>query len=251
MVSISLWRLRSLGQRCQKLDAPVLTSQQIEAQQQTIVHVARLMLLISALLTLLQYLGSPSSGLTPNTSARYLDCMLISTPALLWPLWSKISTHRERKPFFLDPLRLGSICLLIFISTIFLVGTIRIVLDIPSAQNEYNREQALMQTLLNSGVTRFYSEYWTCNHLIFRSNERLICSNLNGTLQADPGLDRYQPYRDSVREARVTTYVFPQDSPQQQYMDRYLGSISQTTHYTRREFRGYIIYQMAAPLRIP
>jgi hypothetical protein len=242
---ISLWRLRGPRQ----LHPKALTIEQIATRQQKIVSVARLMLLIGALLTLLQYLGSPSSGLTPNTSARYLDCMLISTPALLWPLWSKISSDRARKPFFLDPLRLGSICLLIFIGSIFFVGTIRIVLDIPGAQNEYNRQQALMQTLLNSGVTHFYSEYWTCNRLIFRSNERLICSNLNGRLQADPALDRYQPYRDIVRESRAIVYVFPQGSPQQQHMDSYLQS--KHIHYTRREFKGYVIYQMATPIGIP
>jgi hypothetical protein len=148
-----------------------------------------------------------------------------------------------------------SLGLLLFIGSIYTMGTIRIWLDIPGAQNQYNREQALMQTLLKSGITSFYSEYWTCNHLIFRSNERLICSNLNYGLQADPVLDRYQPYRDSVRRSRTTAYVFPKDSPQQHSMDYYLQSTYKTdshaSHYIRREFKGYVIYQMPAPIGIP
>jgi hypothetical protein len=254
MVGISLRRLWGHRRLLLRSTPPIPTIQLMETREQTIIHMGRLMLLIGAMLTLLQYLLSPAPGLTPNTSARYLECMLISTPAILWPLWSAISLHRDRKLsylhlFRLHLLRLSCFCLLICIGSMFLVGTINILLDIPSAQRVYNREQALMQTLLQAGITHFYSEYWTCNHLIFRSDERLICSNLNGGLGADPVFDRYQPYRHSVRASHTTAYVFPQGSSQQQKMDRYLRS--KHIHYTRRTFQDYVIYQMATPIGLP
>jgi Dolichyl-phosphate-mannose-protein mannosyltransferase len=258
MASISLWRLlgRLLWTRLKRKDSQLLSIiQQMETREQIIIYTARLMLLISAMLTLIQYLLSPSAGLTPNTSARYLEAMLISTPAILWPLWSAIRAYRERKTFSLHCLRFGSFCLMICIVGMFLVGTARILLDVPGAENVYDRDQTLVQTLLSSGITRFYSEYWTCNKLIFQSDERLICSNLNGGLQTDPIFNRYQPYYDSVREANATAYVFPQGSAQQQNMDRYIhatyGTSLPNTHYTRRIFKGFVIYQMKTPVNIP
>ncbi|MEU4781627.1 hypothetical protein, partial [Micromonospora sp. NPDC023633] len=48
----------------------------------------RLALVVAAVATLAVYAASSAAGRTPVESSRYLSCLLISVPALLWPLWS-------------------------------------------------------------------------------------------------------------------------------------------------------------------
>ncbi|WP_434971546.1 hypothetical protein [Micromonospora peucetia] len=48
----------------------------------------RLALVAAAVATLAVYTASSAAGRTPVESSRYLSCLLISVPALLWPLWS-------------------------------------------------------------------------------------------------------------------------------------------------------------------
>lgn len=129
--------------------------------------------------------------------------------------------------------------ILLLIGTTFLVGTINTFADIPRTQATYAKEDALMHDLLRLGATRIYSEYWTCNRIIFASNERIICASLNGRLE--PGFDRYLPYRTMVKEDPHPTYVFPLNSSQATTF----AELHQTdTHYRRYVLDGYVIYQM-------
>jgi len=89
---------------------------------------------------------------------------------------------REKVMFILK----GSI--LLFIGVTFLLGTVRTFQEIPAAQTAYASEDTLVSDLLNNGAKYIYSDYWTCNRLIFHSQEQIICSALTEDLK--PGFNR-------------------------------------------------------------
>src|SRR5207244_4101258 len=123
--------------------------------------------------------------------------------------------------------------------TTFLVGTINTFGDIPRTQAAYAREDALVRELLHLGATHIYSEYWTCNRLIFASNERILCASLNEKLGT--GFDRYLPYRTMVNADPHPTYVFPLHSSQ----TTAFAEIHQyDTRYRQYVVDGYVIYQI-------
>jgi len=209
-----------------------------EERQTTIRQCARLMLLVSAGLTIVSYMLSPVSAIIPDITSRYLICLLIAVPAVLWPLWSgnsrlmALSGWREKA---LLVLKAG---LLVLVATTFLLGTVRTFAGVAVAEAAYNQEGALVQDLLRVGATRIYSEYWTCNRLTFRSQEQIVCSTLDEHLK--PGFDRYLPYRSIVRAAAHPAYVFPLHSQQSLVVQRELLTKGHYRHYV---FEGYDVYQ--------
>ncbi len=210
-----------------------------EERRELILHSNRLMLLVGAGLTLVSYTLSPQSALVPGPTSRYLICLLIATPAILWPLWKGLSilTTRARKrgiPWFI-----ASTAALVFIAMMFVMGTIRTFQDIPTAQATYAQQDTLTRDLLRINATRIYSDYWTCNRIIFQSNEHIICSALKERLQ--PGQDRYKPYHDSVKADGQAAYVFSVGSPQAKTLEKDLAS-QKNGHWQRYVFDGYVVY---------
>jgi len=210
-------------------------------RQDMIRHCCQLMLLVSAGGTLVLYTLSSVSALVPAPTSRYLVCLLVATPATLWPLWNGISTWRTfvgwraSASFFIR----GSLLMLILI--MFILGTFRTFNEISSAQIYYRQQDQLIQKLLSLRATRIYSEYWTCNRLIFQSGEQIICSSLNENLSL--GFDRYLPYRDIVRAAPHPAYVFPLGMQQTRSFDAMLHKNRQLRNaYQRLVFKGYVIY---------
>lgn len=211
-----------------------------EERQQLIYQCSHLMLLGSVAITLVSYASSPKSALTPEITFRYLIIAFVAIPAVLWPLWNgiqwqKLQAHMKTKSAFL--LRGG---LLLLIAAIFLSGIIRTFTEIPAAQAVYQQEDILVQDLIHIGVTRIYSEYWTCNRLTFHSREQIICSVLDDQLQ--PGFDRYMPYRFIVRAASHPTYVFPLGSKQADLLKRQVQASN--AYYRQYIFEGYLVIQM-------
>ena len=210
-----------------------------EKRQTMIRHTARLLLLLSAALTFVLFARSPAAALYPVTSSRYLICLLLALPALLWPLWKglqRLEMPPMRRTWVMLICRVG---ILLLIGTTFLVGTINTFGEIPSTQADYARENALIRNLLHIGATRIYSEYWTCNRLIFASTERVICASLNGNLR--PGFDRYLPYRATLNADPHPTYVFPLNSSQAR---AFAVLHKADARYRRHVLDGYVIYQM-------
>ncbi len=197
---------------------------------------ARLMLLLSALLTTLQFVTSNAAALYPITASRYLFCLLLTSPALLWPLF------RLRRPTQSASTDAGlliiRLVLLTLIATTFLVGTLSTLSEIPAMNTTYRQQETLDSTLLHLGITRLYSEYWTCNRMIFQTREQIICASLNDTL--GQGFNRYKPYLDMVRATPHPAYVFPLTSPQAQSFVHLHGN---DPHYKRFTLVGYVIYQ--------
>ncbi len=211
-----------------------------EDRQRLIYQCSRLMLLVSVGITLLSYVSSPTSVISPEITFRYLIFALIAIPAVLWPLWNclQLRNIQSNKKLNISILLRGGLLLLIFFT--FISGTVRTFVDIPAVQSAYQQEGALVQDLLKIGATRIYSEYWTCNRLTFRSREQIICSVLDD--QLNPGFDRYMPYRFIVRAAPHPTYVFPLESKQADLLKHQM--LSSSVHYREYNFEGYLVYQI-------
>ncbi len=225
----------------------------VEQRQHVIRQAARLMLLVSALLTVLQFVTSNAAALYPLTSSRYLLCLLLALPALLFPLFrlhrskeqdsSQEDGHQPKTVSMGHRLRNAfapalALALLALLATTFLIGTLGTLSEIPGVNVTHTQQVQLDALLLRLGITRIYSEYWTCNRMIFQTRERIICASLNDTL--GQGFDRYLPYRKIVRATPHPAYVFPQSSPQAQY---FALTHSHDPHYRRLLYVGYVIYQ--------
>ncbi len=233
----ALAALRRVRKSRQKEPSDPLT--EAERQQRVRLY-ATLMLLSSGAIWLLLFTLGQAAPITPRGSSRYLICLLLSLPAVLWPLWLGVAHIRERlkggERYARSRFVLSSLALLIIVS-IYLMGTAEVIIGLPADQSEYNRTNAVVQALLNRGLTRFYSDYDTCSVLIFRSDERLLCIVLDNQLQA--GNNRYAPYTIPVSETPHPPYVFPVTSPANQALARKLG---QDSHYQHMLVDGYSIY---------
>ena len=224
------WRGRSLRQ----------AAWSFEERRTMIYQCGRLMLLVSAAGTIVLYAVSPKAAVAPDPTSRYLVCLLVALPAVLWPLWKGLTTVLTVSDWRNRTLSLlgGSVLVLVFV--VYGIGTIRTFQDIPAAQAYYQQQDALVQKLLQLDATRIYSEYWTCNRLIFQSQEQIICSALDG--QLNPGFDRYIPYRTIVRNSPHPAYVFPVGSPQVRTLDARMKSGKIASTYRRLVFENYVIY---------
>jgi len=210
-------------------------------RQDRVRQCCRLMLLVSAGGTIFLYAISPAAAVFPGPTARYLECVLVATPALCWPLWNsgeraKASLQRRTR---LSLFVRRSILFLLLI--LFVMGTFLTFLQVPAAEAAYAQQGRLVQRLLTLHATRIYSEYWTCNRLTFQSEEKIICSTLDERL--NPGFDRYAPYRDIVKASPLPTYIFPLGFQQIAVLDTRMNKDSQfNALYQRQVFEGYVFY---------
>ncbi len=225
------WRARTLSQS----DNMGIERQSIKRQ------CCRLMLLLSAGGTILLYAISPAAAVFPEPTARYLLCVLVATPAVLWPLWNERWLARTLSSWQTTLLLGAKGTILSLLLILFIMGTFLTFMQIPQAQNAYAQQDQLVQRLLALNATRIYSEYWTCNRLTFQSEEKIICSSLDEKLH--PGFDRYTPYTDIVKNSNHPTYVFPQGFQQVTTLDIRMSRDSQFSHiYQRFVFDGYVIF---------
>ena len=244
-----LWKLRLWRRSARELWSS-------KEQQAVRRHFARLVLLGSSAVALLQFVLSPVSAVFP-TNARYLTGLLIATPALIAPLWglshddAALSSGMETQPhpverFATFRMILGR-GLLVLIGVVLLIGTISAFLEIPTVQ-AYNRQQdALIQNLLRINATHIYSDYWTCDRVAFVTREQIICGVINNSLK--PSYNRYPGYYPIVKADPYSAYVFPDGSAQLTAIAR--QAAQSPGHYRRYVFDGYVIYQPVRPGRPP
>jgi hypothetical protein len=171
------------------------------AAQERARQLGRLVLALAALVSVAAYTRSSAAGLTPMESARYLSVLPVSVPAVLWPLWTVWGRLRWLTV-------LGSVVLVGAFGWAT-VGTVRVA--VPAARADARTEWALLDALDAAGIRRLYTEYWTCNRLIFDSAERITCAVVGDDLRA--GWDRYAPYRAALASDPRPWYVFPAGSP--------------------------------------
>jgi uncharacterized membrane protein YqhA len=237
----TIWRSRTRT----SFFSPVWT---FEQRQRMIRECGRLMMLVCALGTLLLYLTSSAVATTPGPTSRYLIGLLISVPTVLWPLWNGLRPlHRvpNAQKIIARAIRFS---LLALVLGMFVSGTYRIFVDdLPVTQITYRQQLELVQHLKSLNAQYVYSEYWTCNNLIFLSNEAIICSSLDEKLHR--GNNRYLSYQSQVEAAPHPTYLFPRSSVQAQTFEQDVKRKMFVLTYQRTYFNGYVIYspQSAAP----
>lgn len=158
----------------------------------------RLSILASAGLTVAAYAASQAPQDAPANRARYLIGLLVATPAVIHPLWRFRWTGR--------PVVLAA-------AAVLALGTVAAFRDAYRADQQAGPE-ALTQALLDRGVTRVYTGYWTCNRLAFASKERIVCAVVDSHPDGlRHGLDRYLPYRATVLADPGAAYVIESGPP--------------------------------------
>ncbi|MEV4538407.1 hypothetical protein AB0J82_31985 [Asanoa sp. NPDC049518] len=197
----------------------------------------QLALVGAALVSLVVYARSNAAGNTPMESGRYLHCLLISTPAVLWPLW----TLRGRVTRWLGAAGLAVVC------AFSLVATGMVVHELPRIAALDDKQVGLLAELDRRGVTAVYSEYWTCNYIAYISSERVRCAVIAADLGS--GFDRYQPYKQAVAEAPTRTFALPTGSAESQAVREYLDSRQVT--YAETVVSGYDILQPSTRVDLP
>jgi hypothetical protein len=194
---------------------------------------ARLALLASAALTLILYMFSPAAAQSPWFSARYLTPLWVALPAVIAPCVMRMSAVSNRALWQWPGFGL--------VGTLFLallLGTVDAFKTTSYVQWVNERQYALAADLERRHTVRIYSDYWTCDRIVFQSRERVICSAVNDHLGA--GLDRYLSYRLMVERSSDPAYVFPVASPQSTAFARRVSRSPQ--RYRLFSVDGYVVY---------
>ncbi|MFC4145822.1 DUF423 domain-containing protein [Micromonospora mangrovi] len=191
----------------------------------------RLALLLGAVGVLAAYTVSSAAGRTPVESARYLSCLAVAIPALLWPLAAALRPRPPRPPATAPPLgeerslggaRVAAVAVLVAMLGSAAVATAGAVATAPATHAEADRHRALVDTLRELRVQHVRGGYWTCNRLIFASAEQVLCAVVDDELR--PGHDRYPAYRRAVERAPDAAWVAPTGSPLAARLDQRLGT---------------------------
>lgn len=208
-------------------------------------HFARLMLLGSAGLTLLQFTSGPVAAVYPENS-RYLFGLLIATPALIAPLWglSHDNLQEYSSASARNPLATVSLVLrrgiLLFIGVVLLLGTISVFYEVPTAQAVNQQQEALIRDLLRIKATHIYAtDYWSCNRIAFLSKEQIICAVVNDHLQ--DMRTRPPRYYSIVKADPHSAIMSPIGSTQANAIAKLVAGSEE--HYQRFVFDGYVVYQ--------
>lgn len=194
-------------------------------------NLARLLLALTAWLTIAAYLLSPTAANNPH-SGRYMIGLLVITPAIFWPLLSvaESSKRAARWGWRLVALALVAVALV--------VSAVSTAQSLPDALAANGRDVRFVNALLAQGVTRLYSDYWTCDLINFESRERLTCAVIND--YGKPGLTRYRPYYDTVRADPTAPYVFSHHSALERTFLLHAAQTGQ--RYTLRVIDGHDVY---------
>ena len=238
MAIAAIFAVAALWKLCQsRLARKVAWTQ--EKRAATTVHFSRLLILLSAAITLYLYVSSPLSGLKP-WSTRYLVGLLIATPAVLWPIWHGAGLENFRLPSHAKILAVFSRGILALIVVAILAGTVATFVSLPSVEADNQRQKALVHDLLRIGETRVYSGYWTGGYrLVFQSQERIISAVPPGLVE--PGSNRYEAYVPIVAADSRAAYIFQENSPDAIAFAKNIAHSKK--HYHRYDFDGYVVYQ--------
>ena len=210
-------------------------------QQFTMVrYYGRLGLLAAAALSLCLFALSSSSTTSPFLSSRYIVYVWIATPAVIYPLWrgaltARASTRKLVSFILTNFTRLA----LLAIALLFLVGTVKTFQEIPATQATNAQQEDLVQNLTRIGVFHMYSDYWTCERVMFQSAGRITCYTVDESL--DQGYERYFPNKAIVTADAASSWVFPTNLPQAKAAAQRMALSDKPYH--RYEFDGYVVYQ--------
>jgi hypothetical protein len=205
------------------------------------------MLLGAALLALAVYTISSGPVDMPAFHARYLISMLIATPALVEPMWSAATRFSLNPTWFERVQHYAARALLLVVWCILLAGTVIAFSEVPATQAANQQRSALITNLLRIGANHIYTEYWTCNNVAFASNEQVICSVIDNTLQDTH--NRAPGYAAIVHADRYAAYVCPSNDNLLPAQWNCLPALKQMVAraapgtYKHYSFDGYEVYQ--------
>jgi hypothetical protein len=232
----SLWYLQLRGKPCSTFPS----------QHQLLVrYIARLLLLGAVVIAICAYTVSSAPAEQPGYHARYLVSLLIATPSLIFPLWNAVLLKPVQT---LERIKVyGCRGILTLMWSFLLIGTIIAFSEVPAAKVAEQQRLDLIAHLKRIGVTRFYTEYWTCYNLIVASHEQVVCAILKSDLQ--PWDNRAPRYLAMVKADPHAAYVFPLDTNELPLKYHDLPVFEQKVahagpgKYRRYEFDGYVVYQ--------
>ncbi|HLI06424.1 MAG TPA: hypothetical protein VKV40_07645 [Ktedonobacteraceae bacterium] len=207
-----------------------------EDQRAFALHTMRLAIMGSAVLTLLAYVPTPAPALVPVTSTRYLVGLLVAFPVVLASLWGPFGSRTVAGSGILLKLRRVAF---LGIGLLLIAATWAVFQQVPAAQAASQQQQSFIARLERIHANYIYSDYWTCDNVMFLSDTRIICGVLDNDLQ--PGQNRYQPYFAQVRNDPQAAYVFTIGSPQATLLAKKLSP----GQYRMFTFDGYVVYQPA------
>ena len=210
-----------------------------ELQQDIKRSCARLAVLFTVGFSFVLFAISPAAIYSPFLNARYLICLLIGIPAILYPLWNSVSAIKKTQQRVVKIIVGSKRGILLFVTLVFLLGTAGTLIDIPDAQASNQQQYYLVHNLLRIGAKHIYSEYWSCDRIVFLSQEKIACSVVNEQLQ--PIGDHYRVNGVIVQSDPQSSYAFPINSPQAKFCAQHFAHTSR--HYQRFVFDGYTIYQ--------
>jgi len=203
---------------------------------------ARIMLLVSMGITVLFFTLSTASIPSSAGNARYLHCLLISLPAIIWPLWIG-ARMIEPSVALLAKIKVAlsrGMLLLIFI--MFLAGTIAAFFDIHAISSIDQQREAVLNKLESMNIKHFYTDdYWTCYRIAFASRENITCAVIGSDLLPSSTRNRYWPYVLQVQADPHVAYLLPGNDPQTPFIVRN-GHLA-NGNYLGVELYGYVIYQ--------
>ena len=220
-------------------------SKQSDTKEELIRQSARLMLLIGAALTLIIFARNSAGIFAGVLGLRYLICTLVSLPAILWPLYERLPIKPGNVGMWRLTLNVFRFGIILIVCLMSFSASMNIFHKIPLDQANQQKFDQLANKLEQLHITRFYSEYWTCNRLIFQTQEALVCANTRGNLTH--GFDRYKPYRRLVDADSNPGFVYPENFGLIPEFEHALASTH--TAYQKFIFEGYVIYKTAH--RIP
>ncbi|MFF5202530.1 ArnT family glycosyltransferase [Micromonospora parva] len=209
--------------------------------------VVQLALIAGAALTLLSYVRSPLAATSPLDNARYLSVLQLSLPAVLWPLWVAALTAWRGTSSVLGRIAgaLSAAVLAALTVTTLVITVLFAATGTAASRTEERQARELAAALRADGPHEVYGDYWTCNRLIFNTDESVVCGVLDADLS--PGQNRYRPYWRQVGRAERPGYVVEAGSPMDRRLRRLLADRGDATPV--REVGGYRVYHPDTPVR--
>jgi len=216
-----------------------------------LIQAVRLALVVAAVVSIVAYARSSAATSDPVESARYLSPLLISTPAVLWPawalagrLWRPLGDGRQTSRALLS--RIGKALVVVYLGA-QLVATGQLIGIVGSYREEGRRHDALARFLIERDSLHIYSDYWTCNLVVFATQEKVKCAVISDSLGR--GLDRYMAYRRAVDSAPRVVYVAPAEAGLAQKLDHWFSRYG--SDYQTGTVADYRIYIPDQPVPLP
>jgi hypothetical protein len=164
---------------------------------------ARLALVVAAAGSAVAYARSYAAIYDPIGNARYLHCLLVSTPVIVGTVAHALRSGRTLSSGRAFRAAAGSLVAAAVAGAVW--ASVAAVATVPAGRDAVRVRDGLIATLERAGVTRVYSDYWTCHWLTFLSRERIMCAVLGDNLQ--PGYDRHPRWAAAVRGAPDAAYL--------------------------------------------